>query len=192
MKKLGVLVFTFLLPLVSYATDIRTVESVIDAAILDLNDDAGFDRAVLVAEEEGSDADLYIFLSSFDEATREHKTDLAAVKKGFVFNGPMWGQQPSLSVNSKGSLQITSMNEAIGRGRFTQVLTVVYRNNQLLVGGVTYTYRDTLDPEVGGTCDVNFLTGKGIHNGKRIQVPAGGISLDDWSEEQLAKVCQLN
>ena len=90
------------------------------------------------------------------------------LKKSVVFSGAMWGQLPSLEVSGKGSLLIKSENDFVGKDRWTQVLTVVYRNKEFLIGGIAYTARDTLDPKGGGACDLNLLSGKGVRAGKPI------------------------
>jgi hypothetical protein len=77
------------------------------------------------------------------------------------------GQLPWLDVNGKGSLFIKSGNETIGRDRWRQTLTAVYRNNEFLITWIAYTARDTLDTERLVVCDLNFLTGKGL----RISTP---------------------
>jgi hypothetical protein len=164
-------------------------ENVLSAVTLDFTGNGQQERAVLVQNKDDG-ADLYIYLSK-DEPTSESVLALAEMKKGVVFSGNMWGELPSLDVNGKGSLLIKSGNEAIGRGRWIQTLTVVYRNKEFLIGGIAYTARDTLDPKSGATCDLSLLSGKGLRNGKPIEVKLTPIRLADWSDEKLPRKCQF-
>ena len=47
------------------------------------------------------------------------------------------------------------------------------------------------DPNAGGSCDVNLLTGKAVRNGKAVADKVGSINLADWSDEKLPKPCQF-
>ncbi len=163
--------------------------NVLSAVTLDFAGDGRQDRAVLVQNADAS-ADLYIYLAK-DEAGSESVLTLAELKKSLVFSGAMWGQLPSLDVNGKGSLLIKSENEGVGRDRWSQVLTVVYRNKEFLIGGVAYSARDTLDPKSGGACDLNLLSGKGLRNGKPVEGKTAPIKLTDWSDEKLPKECKF-
>ena len=71
------------------------------------------------------------------------------------------GQVPSVALADNGSVQVTSMNEAVGRDRWTLTLTIAYRADAYRVAGYTYRWRDTLDLASNGVCDVNLLTGRG-------------------------------
>jgi hypothetical protein len=132
---------------------------VLDVLTADWNDDGGMDRAVLVEVEEG--ADLYTYLSS-DSSGMLFNT----LAKAVVWNGGMWGNLPSLeqAKNSR-SFYLHSRNEAIGRHRWHEKLTISVRDNKFVIAGYTRTSYDTLDPDYNSACDVNLLTGKGIHNG---------------------------
>ncbi|WP_051335787.1 hypothetical protein [Methylocapsa acidiphila] len=163
--------------------------NVLSAVTLDFAGGGQQDRAVLVQNADDG-ADLYIYLVK-DEADSERSWTLAELKKNLVFSGAMWGQLPSLDVNGKGSLLIKSENEGVGRDRWSQTLTVVYRNNAFLIGGIAYTARDTIDLKAGGACDLNLLSGKGTRNGKPIEGKLAPIKLADWSDEKLPKECQF-
>jgi hypothetical protein len=71
------------------------------------------------------------------------------------------GQTPELGLADNGSVQLTSMNDAVGRSRWRLTLTIAYRNGDYRVAGYTYEWRDTLDLADNGVCDVNLLTGQG-------------------------------
>ncbi len=72
------------------------------------------------------------------------------------------GQRPELALAENGSVQVISMNEAIGRDRWELTLTIAYRWDAYRVAGFTFRWRDTLDPDNWGICDLNLLTGRGI------------------------------
>jgi hypothetical protein len=113
------------------------------------------------------------------------------VKKAAAWNGAMWGSRPSLDANAKGSLIIKSQNDAIGRDRWHETLTVVYRSHEFLVAGLTYESHDNLDPKAGGSCDLNFLSARGVRNDKPFEIKSGAIRLIDWSDEKLPKECKF-
>ena len=68
---------------------------------------------------------------------------------------------------------------------YSTTLTIVYRGGEFLVGGYTYDWetRDT-----AGTCDINFLTGKGTlldgieGPGEPMADKFMPVKLADWSE----------
>ena len=101
------------------------------------------------------------------------------------------GQIPTVALAENGSVQVTSMNDAVGRDRWILTLTIAYRNNAYRVAGYTYSWRDTLDFDSNGVCDVNLLTGRGelsINGGPKQQfsqsLPA--LPVTDWTEMTLA------
>ncbi len=72
------------------------------------------------------------------------------------------GQRPELALAENGSVQVISMNESIGRDRWELTLTIAYRKDAYRIAGYTFRWRDTLDPDNWGICDLNLLTGSGI------------------------------
>ena len=160
--------------------------NVLGVVIGDWNKDGGMDRAVLVAPEDiDHDVGLYIYLDDSDNSS-----SLKIFKPNLVWSGTMWGTTPSLTVTSAGSLQVISQNQAIGRNRWSQRLTIAYRNDNFVVAGYTYESYDTLDPDAELVCDVNLLTGKGIKNKKIFSNPRQTIKLANWTEESVPKQCQ--
>ncbi len=164
-------------------------ERVVSTVTLSFENDGSTDRAVLV-ENFDAGADLYIF-RSVEDAKPDSPMEPTLLKKAAAWSGGMWGSRPSLDSSTKGSLIIKSQNEAIGRYRWSQTLTVVYRSHEFLVAGLTYDSRDNLDPKAGGSCDLNFLTGKGVRNGKPVEIKSGAIRLIDWTDEKLPKECKF-
>jgi hypothetical protein len=144
------------------------------------------DRAVLV-ENGDAGADLYIYRAL--QPSRGAPATPALVKKNAAWSGAMWGTQPSLETNAKAALLIKSANESIGRGRWSQTLTIIYRNKEFVVAGLTREARDTLDLKNHHSCDLNFLTGKGVRDGKAVALKAPAPKLADWSDEKLPEAC---
>jgi hypothetical protein len=161
-------------------------ERVLSVVTADWNGDGSFDRAILLASEaEPDQADLLVYLSEASDIMR-----LAVSKKNIAWRGAMWGTQPTLEVIGRGSLIITSANEAVGRNRWTQKLTVVYRNKAFVVAGYTYADHDTLAPGSSTNCDINYLTGKGFRNKKPFRASAKAVALVEWSEAYIPQECR--
>ncbi len=163
-------------------------ERVLAVVTSDWNGDGSFDRALLlVSKKEPDEVDLLIYLSSSDKPSDMR---LAVRKANIAWRGAMWGTQPSLEVNERKSLIITSANEAIGRGRWTKKLTLVYRDKSFVVAGYTHHERDTLIPDSQSSCDVNLLTGGGIKNNKPFKTAARAVAVADWNEAAVARECK--
>lgn len=101
----------------------------------------------------------------------------------------IYGQEPSIAALPNGSIAITSQNDAIGRDRWHQTLTLAYRNNSFLVAGYTYDSRDTLEPDNSHECDYNVLTGKVTKDGKTLKADARTVSIQDWQDDIGQKAC---
>ncbi|MEM5582499.1 hypothetical protein WNZ15_08570 [Roseibium sp. AS2] len=156
-------------------------EAVAGSATVPVDGDILRYRAVLAETEEG--ADLYIFTDAGDGWKQTvHAGDI-------VWRGGMYGQEPWLEARDHGSLKIYSENSAVGRERWEQILTIAYRRGAFVVAGYTYTYYDTLDPDAAGQCDVNLLTGKGVHNDKTFKTSLPAMKVGDWTMDTLPPEC---
>jgi hypothetical protein len=157
---------------------------------LDLNGDGVLDRAMLMAAED-EPAALHLVLGR--RSGSGVAFDAPVIKPDLVFNGAMAGQQASLEAGRGGSLRVLSLNEGIGRNKWTQTLTIAFRKDRFVVAGLTYATYDTLDlddPSSNYTCDVNFLTGRALRNGKPYAGKVSPMTLADFDPEQLPKACQ--
>lgn len=87
--------------------------------------------------------------------------DVLARAESIVWAGQMGGQDPSLSANAAGSLQLHSENLGAGRYGWEQVNTIAFRDGQYLVIGYDYSVFDRLS---GSTmaCSWNLRTGTQI------------------------------
>jgi hypothetical protein len=118
------------------------LDKVLSAVTIDFTAKGEMDRAVLVQGDDDK-ADLYLYLAK-DDAHPDAGLSLAEKKSNVVFSaGVVWGQVASLGVGNAGLLQIKSGNEGVGRNRWSQVLTVIHRDKQFLIAGITYSERDT-------------------------------------------------
>ncbi|PPD42707.1 MAG: hypothetical protein CTY15_11710 [Methylocystis sp.] len=163
-------------------------ERVISAVSMSFEPAVGEDRVLLILGPKNR-ADLYIYRGV-------DKTDApltpAFVKEDVTWNGPKAsGRRPSLEVSDKGSLLIHS-GESFNQRHYDQTLTVVFRDNNFLIVGVTREEEGLYDYEHRRqSCDLNLLTGKGKENGKPVRVKAQPIKLSEWSDFRLPHECAI-
>ncbi len=168
-------------------------KQVIGTITHDWNDDGGMDRAILFIVPDNDDASLVIYLSNPDDIGMAQ----SALVPGIAWVGGLWGQQPELSLNGASSLIVTSMNEGCCRTRWNQKLTIAFRKGQFIVAGYTHNDRDTIELENYGTCDVNFLAGKGeVSRGgkakKRFRTKIRSSPLIQWNQDLVPAECNAN
>lgn len=130
-----------------------TLNEVVTTTSLDLDNDGKLDNVYLVGPKQ-NELDLYVKLSS---------TEKFVVARNFVTNmsSDFFGMGNEFDKNEAGSLIVRSYNEAMGRGRWQEDITIVFRNGALRVGGYTFTSRDTIDLDEFFKCDINALNGHG-------------------------------
>jgi len=165
---------------------------IVDAATGDWDGDGGMDLALLVAPADSASDDqigIYIYLRDSDHELL--RLSLSAPNKiwGSTSAEGVFGQEPSLKAVGKSSIAIHSQNSAIGRDRWDQTLTVAYRNKQFVVAGYTYNHYDTLDPNAGGSCDYNALTGKLQKNGQDVKAEPRTIPIAQWNDDTGQAIC---
>jgi hypothetical protein len=172
--------------------------NIVAAVTGDFNKDGTPDLALLVRGED--DMDLRFFLRDKDGMYLKEAGVALNKVWGNAQPGGVVGQEPELKAMPNGSIQVITHNDAIGRDRWSQTLTIAYRNTDFIVAGFTYTYYDTLDPDSNGDCDLNVLTGKGIANmpdgkgGTRkvaVSTTPQFIAFKDWPDDGGMKVCGI-
>lgn len=156
-------------------------KAVAGSATVPVDGDINRYRAVLA--ETGEGADLYIYTDAGEGWVE------AAHAKDIVWRGGMYGQEPWLEATEHGSLKLYSENSAIGRDRWEQILTIAYRGGEFVVAGYTFSYYDTLDPDATGQCDVNLLTGRGLHNDKTFKTRLPATKVADWTMDTSPPEC---
>lgn len=172
--------------------------NILEAAAGDFNKDGAEDLVLLTRGDE--DMNILFFLQDADGGYLKPAGEAIGKVWGSLGPDGIAGQRPALKVLPNGSIQIITMNDSIGRNRWEQTLTIAYRNTDFVVAGFTYNYRDTLDLEATGDCDLNVLTGKGVANlpdGKggsiRKQISAGPnfVPFKDWPGDGGLKECGI-
>lgn len=155
---------------------------------------SGFDRAVLViSDEEASLVDLYLFLSTDNPEEPLETPRLALHKKSLVTRGGLWGMQPSISLGTdSGKLVVYSANDAIGRNRWKQNLTIEYQNERFVVTSFSYTAYDTLDSDYEIDCTLNTLSGEGSMNGEAFRLDLSDISVANWPIDFFPEACKFH
>ncbi len=153
-------------------------DQIFSVATGDWNKDEAQDAVVMIETGE-QEFDVLFYLTDKNQRLKLHD-----YVKSMVWGATtMYGQEPFVSTRENGSLMITSQNSAIGRDRWEENLTIVYRQNQFIVAGFSYSSYDTLDPDGGGSCDLNLLTGKGMVNDKAIRFDAKAPSILAYADQ---------
>lgn len=165
------------------AAEPRAYDKVVAAAPFFADGDANRDPDYVVLDRgDGSCRfDLYVYLRK--PAPQPTTPDL--YKEGAMTGGGACGNA-SLRIGPKGAIMIDLFNDwhpPMGR----ETVTIVYRNKEFVVAGYTQRTSSITGPENADkpekltTCDVNFLTGKGMRNGKPLRGVGGPIKMGDWS-----------
>jgi hypothetical protein len=178
-----------IVPISALAEDKPSHEA-IDEVTLDIDHDGNADRAVLVEPPDRPGADLYIYLAVGNE-----KLDLSR-KPTFLKKDLTGGAISTLESNGKGSLMVRYGCGGCSNDNET-TLTIVSRGGEFLVAGFTFDWDTRYS---AGTCDINFLTGKGtISEGagvterivKRFVGKFTPVKLSDWSDDNRPKACEF-
>ncbi|MBS9715351.1 hypothetical protein ACFFUT_14230 [Pseudohalocynthiibacter aestuariivivens] len=175
-------ILAVLLPAVAAAqTPEINADEIIHEISADLDADGRTDKALLLSDIDGF-ASLVILSNS------ELETPEITYAPQIAWRGLAAGTIPELKLNERGSLQVHSMNESIGRHRWHRIATIAFRKNDFILAGFTYNWYDTLELSEYGTCDVNFLTGNGVlQRGENAEtsaftVFAGAIPIEDFDD----------
>ena len=188
MPRTAATLFFCLSALTAQAADMIDPSRIISAATGDWDKDGSPDLALLAEPPEGSEDSHGIYIYLKGETNRLQLKTFAPDKVwGSVTT---YGQEPFIEALPNGSILIASHNDAIGRNRWEQKLTIAYRNFDFVVAGYTYTSYDTLDLDNTTNCDFNVLTGKGKLDDKPVAVAGAMIFLKDWDDETGQKVCR--
>lgn len=177
----------------AYSEEIRIApEAVYSVATGDINRDGASDAVLLVEPDDQAyeDIGIYFYLREGDYLPLKLHTVALNMVWG---NRAMMGQVPTVSIDERGSVIVTSENIAIGRHKWEQKLTIALRDGQFVVAGYTYSFYDTLDPEANGGCDVNLLTGKGVRedNGREsdMALKPQHIPAAEWGHGGTRDIC---
>lgn len=138
------------------------------------------DHVVLDRGDGSCRFDLYVYLRH--PAPRPTAPDL--FKEGVLTGGGACGNA-SLRIGPKGAIMIDLVNDW-RPPMWKETVTIVYRNKEFVIAGYTQRTSSITGPENADkpekftTCDVNFLTGKGVRNGKPIRNIGGPVKMSAW------------
>jgi hypothetical protein len=172
------------------------LDRIVSVASGDLDGDGAIDAALLIApgEDEAHDDHALVLLrgTGLDEGALQPWRVYADAAWGGLPGG-MVGNRPAVAFTDAGSLQLISKNEAIGRSRWYQTVTLAWRDGDLLVAGFTYDHRDTLDLDAAGGCDVNVFTGRGVVREETTETTVSleprRLPLDQWLAQGSPTLC---
>lgn len=184
---------------------------------LDLDNDGTMDRGVLVLNGPGrtdfgpltseryglfedESVDLNIYLGLGNARVDLSKTP-SFVKKAIVDTERTNWVQP-LESNERGSLEAIFVYGWGASKTWGEMLTIVYRNGDFLVGGYSQNWEWATHPADGdvqvdiGGCDINYLTGKAVLSNDLDETrPMHGtfkpVKLADWSYALVPKGCDF-
>lgn len=117
-----------------------TLHRVIDHACLDMIEDMIRCENVFLLRGSEDAADLLILPDSRDT----ENTAPILVARDFVWAGSLFGQWPSISQRDNGSLVITAEQFGVGRGAWSDALTLAWRDGEFIVAGRTWTEIDRI------------------------------------------------
>ncbi len=158
------------------------------------DDETFIDRAVLLQVDDEKLGPVLDFIIYAEDSNTYEYIEVGRIHD-VAWNGRMWGSHASMIENEAGSIQINSMNEAIGRDRWHEELTIAFRDDAYRVAGFYNDWYDTLDLENGGACSLNFLTGEGeVYDGKGDMTPfthsIPAQELSYWDRSEAAAECR--
>jgi hypothetical protein len=154
------------------------------AVTLDIDRDGKPDGAELLRNSATNELDLVIKPSNWNNNPRLSRS--LAVTKQSIAAGLV------LDFAAKGNSLVVTTGCGGCSNDVSTTLTIVHRGGALVVAGYTLAWETRSS---SGTCDVNFLTGKGTlqRDGGKARVLRGKFSpikLDEWSDEKRPKECE--
>ncbi|MCV3205058.1 hypothetical protein OHD62_09195 [Mesorhizobium sp. YC-39] len=163
---------------------------------LDMDNDGRMDRALIIEDRDNGQADLAIYLAAGDGKIDPSRQP-SFVRKALTDNRIL-----DLESTGMGSLAITSCFGCGANKSWEETLTIVRRHGEFLVGGYSRNWDWNVQKSDGtvettlGSCDINFLTGKGVasqdlDDSKPVEGKFTPIALADWSYETRPKPCEF-
>jgi hypothetical protein len=192
MQRMVLMLATILALTASAAAEDIAPERILAAAVGDWDKDGNPDLALLVAPKSDDDMiGIYIYLRDKDHTLLKLAAAALGKVAGNASLGSLVGQDPTISALPNGSIAVHSENSGVGRDRWEQTLTIAYRNAAFIVAGFTYSHNDTLEPDNGGACDYNVLSGKVSRNGKNSKIEAKTVKIGDWADALGMTACGI-
>lgn len=97
----------------------------------------------------------------------------------------------SLELLENGSFKVIIDHSGAGRSASLREYTISYRDEKFLLSGITVSEYDRIDPELGGSCDINLMTGEGERNSKAIKIKGKKLELKHVSFDWLPSECKF-
>lgn len=155
---------------------------------LDIDGDGRMDRAMLVRNPASGHGDLSIYLDAgTDKLDPSRKPSI--LKTGLT-DARVTGFESKGQGKDRQSLVVTYGCGGCSND-YETTLIIVFRGGKFLVAGYTYSWETR---NSSGTCDVNFLTGKGamsrnLGKSRPIRGSFAPVALADWSDAKRPKAC---
>ena len=148
--------------------------------VMDFNDDEAEDSVKLLPAPEGSDYHVLDITVSTGEKFQNEKLV-------YAFSNP----GASLEELDNGSFKVIIDHSGAGRSASLREYTISYRDKRFILSGITVSEYDRIDPNLGGSCDINLLTGKGERNSRPVKIKGQKLDLSKVNFEWLPKECKF-
>lgn len=179
MKLVSLIAFFALAPILAFAAPADTA---VEQVQFDWNSDGLIDKAELFPNNESDSVELHV---SFGRAGGGFAQPMIA--RNFAGNSPMIGDPAHIKLNAAHSIVVQSSHIGTGRSKYEAETIVGFRNGQMRVIGYHISRWDSLDPNAGFSCDVNFMAKRAVVNppasGRRrtIRHNLQAMPIADWS-----------
>lgn len=175
----------------SFGSPVLAADRIVNAATGDFNGDGAPDLATLTAnaDDDPTRIGIAIYLRDKERDILGPPLSVKNLFWGSALDSSLRGQEPTIAADRRGSILVSTKNEAVGRSRWTQTVTIAYRDGAFVVAGFAHDHRDTIDPSDSGRCDINLLTGNGIRNGKPLKTAPVRVKLSDWNNRMGMQAC---
>lgn len=97
----------------------------------------------------------------------------------------------SLELLESGSFKIMIDHSGAGRSASLREYTISFRHGKFVLSGITASEYDRIDPELGGSCDLNLLTGDGERNSKPVKTKILKKELSLVNYDWVPKECKF-
>lgn len=97
----------------------------------------------------------------------------------------------SLELLDDGSFKIMIDHSGVGRTASLREYKVSYQGGRFLLSGLTVSEYDRINPDQGGSCDLNLLTGVGERNSKAIRIKGHHRDVSSVNFEWLPNECKF-
>lgn len=177
--------------LAASASPALATDLIINATVGDFNGDGSQDLATLIIDDDGdvTQIGMEIYLRDNERDVLTQEVSAKNLFWGSASNRALRGMEPTISTAPNGSILVHTKNDAVGRNRWDQTVTIAYRDGAFVVAGFTYSYRDTLARSDTGQCDINLLTGIGVRNRKPLTTRPRRVQIENWDSKIWLRAC---